>query len=56
MAAGVAIADHFSPVPGESWGDKLTRTRTAITHPVRPVAEHTRELGDVGNRPRFKRK
>jgi hypothetical protein len=55
-AAATALLDEVRPVPGESWGGKLTRTREALLHPGRSTAEHVRILGPEGIRPRHKRR
>jgi hypothetical protein len=54
-ASVVAVARGATPVPGESWGNKLLRVREAVTHPGRSTFEHGRVLGPEGFRPRFKR-
>jgi hypothetical protein len=52
----VALIHDATPVPGETWSNKLLRVREAIAHPNRPSAEQKRILGIQGIRPRHKRR
>jgi hypothetical protein len=52
----VAVAHDLTPVPGESWTDKLRRVSGAIRRPFRTATERANKLGYDAYRPRFKRK
>lgn len=54
--AGLALARELAPVPEESWGHKLRRGREAMRNPSRPMADHTRLLGEEARKPRLKRR
>jgi hypothetical protein len=56
LATVTALARDLTPAPTESWENKLTRIREALSNPARPNTEHERILGPAGIQPRIKRR
>lgn len=55
-AASRAVFEDLTPAPEETWAGKSRRIRASARNALRPVSEHTRELGVDGIRPRHKRR
>jgi hypothetical protein len=55
-ALGRQVVNDLTPSPGESWSNKLVRTREAVLHPGRSTTEHARVIGAEGIRPRHRRR
>jgi hypothetical protein len=45
-----AFALDLRPTGGEAWGEKLSRARQGLQHPLRPIGDHDKQLGPAARR------
>lgn len=55
-ASLLAVARDLTPVPAESWANKLRRAWEAVRNPLRSATAHSQALGGEAHRARFKRR